>query len=469
MKTSKTNKDPQIAPASERHASAQAGARILAQGRFADNDSWSTGINNNDLVIGATGTGKTRGYVMPNIMQCNESMVIVDTKGNLRRRVAPYLASQGYHVANIDFTDMASSPLGYNPLDFVRRNDDGGVNEQDVVRVAHSLVPSRNRHDPFWDDAARQMATAAIAYVLESPYLDHASRNLASVIELLQVINTPQAARLFSELEQVEPESLAVRTFNVTKRYQQADKMYYSIAGILDVALLAASTSAAMRMFAADNRVEFRSMGKRKTALFVNVSDTDRSMDSIANLFYTQALQELCDSADNDYGDASCLDVPVRFIFDDFATGTLVPEFDSIVSVVRSRNISVSIIVQSLSQLGSLYGADKATTILNGCDHVLYLGGQDAQTADYIARRANIPSIQVLEMPVSKAVLCERGCPAQMVCRFDESMHPAYAEMTHLQTKNMLGAKRAHIRDGLSCAAPAHASDSPKERTIDNA
>lgn len=131
-------------------------------------------------------------------------------------------------------------------------------------------------------------------------------------------------------------------------------------------------------MFSCPQRIDFRSLGREKTAVFLTISDTDRSMDGLVNLFYTQALQTLCNSADKDYPDHR-LPVPVRFILDDFATNVRIPDFDKIISVIRSREIYVSIILQSISQLSALYGSGESTTIINNCDNCLYLGGQDVE------------------------------------------------------------------------------------------
>ena len=128
-------------------------------------------------------------------------------------------------------------------------------------------------------------------------------------------------------------------------------------------------------MFSNPHQVDFRSLGRRKIALFINVSDTDRSNDKLLNLLYSQALHELCDSAD--CSPDGRLKVPVRFIMDDFAANAVIPDFDKVISVIRSREIYVSLILQSLSQLDSMYGKDRAMTIINNCDSCLYLGGQD--------------------------------------------------------------------------------------------
>ena len=154
-------------------------------------------------------------------------------------------------------------------------------------------------------------------------------------------------------------------------------------------------------------------MGKQKAVLFINVSDTDRTFDRIINAFYSQALDMLCKMADANPD--SRLKVPVRIIMDDFAANTCIPHFDKTISVIRSRDISVSIILQSLTQLESMYTYAEAATIINNCDHMLYLGGQDLRTVEYIGTRANKTPESILSMQLDKAYLFTRGQQAKLV------------------------------------------------------
>lgn len=138
----------------------------------------------------------------------------------------------------------------------------------------------------------------------------------------------------------------------------------------------------AKHIFTSKDRFDIRSLGREKTVLFINVSDTDRTFDQLVNIFYTQALQLLCTEADSSPGGK--LNVPVRIIMDDFAASARIPDFDKIISVIRSRDISVSLILQSMTQLESMYSHAQALTITNNCDHLLYLGSQDLETANFI-------------------------------------------------------------------------------------
>lgn len=389
--------------------------RILADGSEVSNDTWKTGLNNNDAIIGPSGCGKTRGYVLPNILRGNESMIVADTKGNLMKSAAGELEKKGYRVMGIDFMGGPSS-CGYNPFDYIRYDKEKEKYvEQDIKTVAAALVPQEDKKDPFWCYAARMYLESIIAYILEClPREEHCP---ASVMRLFGVMGTGIFERLFTELSELAPESYALCLYRMYQSNTRAEKMHESIRGILAEKLTVFALDSVKALSSHPQKVDFKNMGKEKTALFLTISDTDRSMDRLVNLFYTQALHELLRSADRDYADCR-LAVPLRFLLDDFAANVYIPDFDRITSVIRSREVSVSIILQSLSQLETMYGPAKAKTILNNCDHCLYLGGQDVETAQHISFKADKSVSTVLNMPLNEAWLFERGKGPQKVRKY---------------------------------------------------
>ena len=161
-------------------------------------------------------------------------------------------------------------------------------------------------------------------------------------------------------------------------------------------------------LYEMDKKLDFKDLGKKKMAVFLTISDTDRSADKLVNMFYTQAFNILCESADRDY-ETHYLDVPVRLYLDDFATNVVIQDFDKLISVIRSREIYTSIVLQSLSQLEDLYGSAKAATILNNCDHCLYLGGRDLSTVQYIAQMTNKSEHSVMMLPRKHYYLITTG------------------------------------------------------------
>ena len=400
------------------------GYRILAQDCCMDNDTWVTGLNNNDLIIGPSGAGKTRGYVKPNILQCNESMVIADTKGSLLQEVKPVLKVNGYKIILMDFKDLHNA-YGYNPLDYIRydRKRQKYV-EQDILTIAQALVPNAALdRDPYWNNAARMYLTSLIAYVMEClPKQEH---TLKYVADLYAQLSNHNFHKLLEDLRLRDPDSFAVKTFDLFRDNGKSEKTEGSIIAVLGERLNGLSLEGAIKMYSAKRRIRFRSLGREKTAVFLTISDTDRSMDGLVSLFYTQAIHALCDSADLDYPDHR-LPVPVRFILDDFATNAVIADFHNLTSVIRSREIYVSIILQSITQLNAIYGPDKATTIINNCDNCLYLGGQDITTARFMAEKANKTPYTILNMPLSDAYLFTRGRMPQKVKRYDIRSHPSY-------------------------------------------
>lgn len=417
-----------------------ANRRILAKGCYISNNTRATGLNNNDIIIGPSGSGKTRGYVKPNILQCNESMIIADTKGNLIKDLKKPLEKAGYKVIDMNFKNLAHS-YGYNPFDYIRYDKESGrYNEQDILTIASAIVPKpASKNDPFWELAAKMYFTSAVAYTMEC--LPEDEHNLDSAITLSLQMGSGNYAKLIEELECVNPDSLAARTYNLFKSTCKSEKTEASILAILGEKFNGLILSELLKMYKSENRIDFSSLGREKTAVFLSISDTDRSKDRIISLFYTQALQALCNSADFDYEDCR-LPVTVRFILDDFATNAYIPDFDKIISVIRSREIYVSIILQSITQLDALYGASNAKTIINNCDNCLYLGGQDIDTAKYMSFKANKSITTILNMPLDEAYLFTRGREPRIVEKYDITEHTRYRELPEsrnitVENKNM--------------------------------
>lgn len=415
--------------------------RILAKNKIVNNNTWVTGINNNDLIIGPSGGGKTRGYVIPNILHSEESMIIADTKGNLCRNYGNYLKSKGYTVMHLDFTDTLHSPWGYNPLDYIAEVHDPILNErgdfydvQDVKKIASSICPKQSK-DEFWDYAAQMYLEAFILFVLNN--LPAHQHNLFEVYKMIAMMENEDMATILEEEAHTYPNSTFALKYNMIHQNKKADKMHASIVGILAQHLDTLAYAGTERMFTMHRQVDMSSFLNAKTVLFLSVSDSDRSHDALVNLFYTQALQYLLRAADK--CEASRLPIPVRFILDDFSTNTVIPNFDNIISVIRSREISVSLICQCLSQLENLYGSAKSKTIINNCDHCLYLGGSDPDTGKFFAERFNCMVSTVLSLPLDRMYLFSRGGQPEQVSHYDlnsDQLYQALMKKTNQEDSN---------------------------------
>ena len=401
------------------------GQHILAKGITTSTDTWESGINNNVLIFGPSGAGKTRHYVKPNILNGHESMVISDTKGNLCRELGPRLERRGYDVKVINFNDLKMG-CGYNPLDYIRYNEKTDTySEPDIISLAKCLVEDSSFKDPYWDKAAQQYLEVFIGYVMEA--LPEEEHTLEYVVKIMQMMGGRDFDSLMRELEALKPGSTTASRYKAAKAIAPAEKMDASIKGVLSTNLDTLTFDDALALYKKPDSIDFAELGRKKTAVFLTVSDTDRSMDKLANAFVTQALQCLCRSADMDCPD-NRLPIPVRFYLDDFATNVRIPDFDKIISVIRSREIYVSIILQSITQLDSLYGSANAKTIINNCDQTLYLGGQDVDTARLISERSNKPLHAILSMPLNEAYLFIRG--RQPICteKYDPQQDMQYGE-----------------------------------------
>lgn len=400
--------------------------RILAEGQTVCNDTWKTGLNNNDLIIGPSGAGKTRSYVLPNILQCNESIIVADSKNSLRKKTENILKQEGYKIVNLDFTDCLLSE-GYNPLDYIRYDEERDKYcEQDIMTIAACLIPVQTKHDPFWEMSARMVMEALIGYVLEC--LPEEEHTLCSVSALFRTMEEKYFSRLFYELGELNPDSFAYIRYEMFRSVVQAEKTYACIQAFIAEKLAVYTFEGTQELLRKTERIRIEDIGREKTAVFVGVSDTDRALDGLTTLFFTQALHVLCNSADRDYSDQR-LAVPVRLIMDDFAANVSIPDFDKIISVIRSRDISVSLILQSISQLENIYGHAAAMTIINNCDTCLYLGGQDVETANYIGIKANKTANTILNMPLDEVWLFRRGQAPIKVKKYPVESHHRYSQM----------------------------------------
>lgn len=381
------------------------GKMILAENQSYSLDCYETQLNNNVLVVGASGAGKTRSIVTPNLLEATGSYIVSDPKGNLYRKYGDYLREQGYDVKKLDFTDPKNSD-GYNFFEYINST-------QDIVSIAHMLIYSDGKAslpDPFWDQSAQLLLQALIAYLRETKLPK--DQNLHNLLELVTRCYTSgdmdnQKSVMDYCMEEHgcdHPDSYAVRTYE--KFRVSASKTLRSILITVNAKLGLFDTPEIMAMTKKDE-LDIPMAGMRKTAIFVVVSDTDRSMDALANLFFTQAMGQLCRWADKCCTDDR-LPVPVRFILDDFATNCKISDFPRMISSIRSRGISTMLMIQAESQLFHSYG-DEGATIISNCDTYVYLGGNDVKTASAVAERADVPMKKILNMPVGTNWIFRRG------------------------------------------------------------
>lgn len=338
--------------------------------------------NLNVMVVGGSGSGKTRFYAKPNIMQANTSYVILDPKGEILRDTGSLLSYKRYEIKVLDLINMRLSHC-YNPFTYLK-------DDKDVLKLVTNLIRNTtpkgsNTNDPFWERSETALLEALILYLLyEAPKEE---QNFPMVMEMIAAAEVREddegyqspLDELFERLEMREPEHLAVKQYNIFKL--AAGKTAKSILIGLGVRLEKFNLSSLAGITTVDE-MELSSIGEKKTALFAVIPDNDSSFNFIVGMLYTQLFQSLMYLADYKYGGR--LPVHVHFVMDEFANVALPDEFDKLLSTMRSREISVSIILQNLAQLKALF-KDSWESIVGNCDEFLYLGGNEQSTHKYVS------------------------------------------------------------------------------------
>ena len=338
--------------------------------------------NLNTLVCGGSGAGKTRFYCKPNLMQANTSFVILDPKGEIVRDVGKLLEAKGYEIKVLDLISMEKSHC-YNPFVYLRSDNDI---QRLVTNLFKSTTPKGSQsNDPFWDTAASMLLLALVFYLhYEAP---EDEQNFAMVMEMLRAgaIEDEEEPRpspldnLFSELEYENPEHIALKYYH---SYHSGSAKTLKSIQITLAARLEKFNLESLAALTTTDELELEALGEKKTALFALIPDNDTSFNFLVSLLYTQLFQQLFYSADHIHGGS--LPIPVHFLMDEFANVSLPDDFDKILSVMRSRSVSVSIILQNLAQLKALF-EKQWESIVGNCDEFLYLGGNEQSTHKYVS------------------------------------------------------------------------------------
>ena len=338
--------------------------------------------NLNTLVCGGSGAGKTRFYCKPNLMQANTSFVILDPKGEIVRDIGKLLEAKGYEIKVLDLISMEKSHC-YNPFVYLQ-------NDNDIQRLVTNLFKSTTpkgsqSNDPFWDTAASMLLLALVFYLhYEAP---EDEQNFAMVMEMLRagVIEDEEEPRpspldnLFSELEYENPDHIALKYYH---SYHSGSAKTLKSIQITLAARLEKFNLESLASLTSTDELELETLGEKKTALFALIPDNDTSFNFLVSILYTQLFQQLFYSADHIHGGS--LPIPVHFLMDEFANVSLPDDFDKILSVMRSRSVSVSIILQNLAQLKALF-EKQWESIVGNCDEFLYLGGNEQSTHKYVS------------------------------------------------------------------------------------
>ena len=425
--------------------------------------------NKNILVIGGSGSGKTRFFVKPNLMQMHSSYVVTDPKGTVLVECGKLLQRGGYKIKVLNTINFKKS-MHYNPFAYIR-------SEKDILKLVNTIIANtrgdgEKSGEDFWVKSERLFYCALIGYIwYEAP---EDEKNFTT---LLEMINASEAREddpefqspvdlMFERLEEKDPEHFAVRQYK--KFLLSAGKTRSSIL-ISCGARLAPFDIRELRELLETDEMELDTLGDRKTALFVIISDTDDTFNFVVSILYTQLFNLLCDKADDVYGGR--LPVHVHCLLDEFANIGQIPKFEKLIATIRSREISASIILQSQSQLKAIY-KDNADTIVGNCDTTLFLGGKEKTTLKEMSEllgKETIDSFNTSEtrgrelshglnyqklgkelmtqdeiavMDGGKCILQLRGVRPFFSDKFDITKHPKYKYLSDYDKKNAFDVER---------------------------
>ena len=440
--------------------------------------------NLNCCIIGSSGSGKTRFWLTPQLLQAHSSYVVVDPKGGVLGQVGAFLQKHGYKIKVFNSIDFSKS-MHYNPLAYIR-------NEADILKFVDALISNTKGEgkegDPFWTKSETLLYCALIGYIwYEAP------ENEKNFTTLLEMINASEAREddpefqspvdlMFERLEEKDPEHFAVRQYK--KFLLSAGKTRSSIL-ISCGARLAPFDIRELRELMETDEMELDTLGDRKTALFVIISDTDDTFNFVVSILYTQLFNLLCDKADDVYGGR--LPVHVRCLLDEFANIGQIPKFEKLIATIRSREISASIILQSQSQLKAIY-KDNADTIVGNCDTTLFLGGKEKTTLKEMSEilgKETIDSFNTSEtrgrelshglnyqklgkqlmsedeiavMDGGKCILQLRGVRPFFSEKYDITKHPKYKYLSDFDKKNAFDMEK-HLRRRPAIVKPDEVFD----------
>ena len=369
----------------------KAGNIILSQHISMGLDGRKHKRNLNVIVVGGSGAGKTRGYVLPNIMECNCSYIIADPKGEILRKTGGLLEKEGYEICVLNLVELEKSDC-YNPIAYLR-------SDHDALKLVTNLIKNTNEKgqkssDPFWDKSEAAILQAFILYLLhEAPASEQNFFTVMYMIENAAASEEDESYKspvdlLFDDLERRNPEHIALKMYKVFK--QAAGKTAKSILVSTAVRLAAFNLPEIARVTEKDEMF-LNTIGNRKKAVFAVISDNDTSLNFIVSMLYSQAFQELYHEADRNGGR---LPVHVRVMMDEFANVALPENFEKVLATCRGREISINIIIQNMAQIKAMF-RDSWENLTGNCDTYIYLGGNESTSHEYISKSLGKETVDV--------------------------------------------------------------------------
>lgn len=392
-------------------------------------DSKKTGLNNNILVIGTSGCGKTVSIMEPRFLETYcKSLIATVTKRRIVKKYSMLMKKRGYKVWDLNFVHPAVGNCGFDPLLYV-------ASYNDIRFLARSIVlanpqKTKSNADPYWDDGAVSLLCAEISYMLmtkKNPtFADVLDFHSKLIFEEKNGVISTNYDRKFEYLAERDPSCFAVSCWKSFK--QLPIKTASCIFSALNTTIDTIFTPELKEMFRMRRIVDFEKLASEKVVLFVTTSPVNPSLNSFVSMFYGTMFKDLFEFAESQPDGR--LPVPVDVLCDDFATGCPVNMFEQYVSIFREKGLSATILIQSESQLSSLYERDKATTIINNMDTIVFLGSMDLETGRSISMRANRPLEDILYMPIGSEIIFRRGMKPIFTKRYNIFENDMYKQAT---------------------------------------
>lgn len=401
---------------------------ILGRDAVYSGDPCRTGLNRNVIVCGSSGSGKTLSFLEPKLLTTEQSSLFLSvSKRGLVRKYTPVFLGRGYRVLDLDFTDPEHSRDGFDPLSRVRSCAEISFLAECIVRADERRLTVG---DPYFERSAVELFSALLDYARRQIR----NATLCDALALLDALRIEECGglirtsldRRFRALEEAAPDCFALRCWN--KFLQLPVGTAGCVLSTLSASVTALFTPELRKMISAGRTADFSQIAEEKTVVLVTVSPVNRALHAFVNLFFRQAIKDLFEFAERQPSGA--LPIPVSFLFDDFSVGSRLPDFPEFISIFREKNMSASILIQSESQLQSVYGENDAITIMNNCDTYLYTGGMDLKTCRNIGERMNIPASEVMRLPVGRVVIFRRGEKPRMTERYPTLDDAAYRAVT---------------------------------------
>lgn len=407
----------------------------LAEGVVYPADFDKTGLNLNEMVVGGTGCGKSVSVAYSRLVHTSNSSVVVPiTKKAIRDKFAGMFRNRGYQVVELDFTKNGRSNLGYDPMDYIRNTDDTITLAKNIVE-AFGENRGGGRIDPYWYNSAASVLAAEIELIrLNAAYAGKRPRFI-EVIELHRSIRFHNTAMkemskinidyLFDAAEERYPGNAACELWRTIKNLSVTTAS--CILSTLNASVDMMFTETVMKVLEKEECFAFKRLGEEKTAVFITTPPMNKASQGFVNLLYADLFRELFETAEE--RDCGRLAVPVHIICDDFACGSRILDFEDYISVFRAAGISVTLLLQSESQLISMYGEHAATTIINNCDTYVYMGGTDMKTCQNVSYRLDKPLHMIMSMPLEQVVVFRRGAEPIVSRRYQTLEDPVYKEL----------------------------------------